>query len=802
MKTILLSAYIEDVAVSDLPKDVRATVEQMVTVKKGAKVPQYGMTVKELVPKADPHNLRSARRNVKTTGRKKCGEEVRRRAGEKYILLLNDRIIDGHHFLAKAERGQVTNSLMVLDLTTARFQMSSRIQATINLAEGGRRRSRVVDGAVIVGGTGVGYAGYRIGRAAAAAEKVARDAGELTGAAVKAKRMPGRVVGRLRRVLRFSTVEFADKRDRRELPPAVKAGLSGAASGAVLGALPLLRRGVTVRKGLKSILATGGASAAIVGGGTIVGSKILGKPRRDEGAAYTKRAALGGALAGAGGGLTAGILATKTRGGRKVLAKLAKTWRPAALAKKTGVAGASAIGGTAGLAVGGFQGADEGQQVDSLDNLKKDLKKKKFSGRLGAVIELAGRDPIGYEGGVPLTGKVNRDRWVKKLRDEDLTRRDANLARAGVAGAVVGALTRGRVPTRKRALLGGLAGVGGVLAIRQATNLTKDPYGERSREGKAVESVPAVAGVGAAGALALRRLRKVRKFEGGGGSILLARMERTIIELGKADQPRYADSKRYADPLRAYGDAMKLVDGDGNPTRLTQSQLVGAAWRTGQHVRRVGQRGGNLVRDVSDVAHGRGSRGGRKREWEKSWFRNAVLTGGGAGAVLANSVLRRKVPLYRLKTDAVAGVARSQIAKARGRLDKALDLDAQIGGTILFRRLERTIDFAYDDRKGWDLRDARGKSARVFAPGSRKRNRRTAEWHETKDGQRKILTGVAIAGTVGGALAGTVLGRRLPKRRSRLSVVERPIIEIERVSGIHGASIRRKPGGNIVPIKP
>ncbi len=35
---------------------------------------------------------------------------------------MNDRVIDGHHFIAKAEKGKVSKSLPVLDLTALRFQ--------------------------------------------------------------------------------------------------------------------------------------------------------------------------------------------------------------------------------------------------------------------------------------------------------------------------------------------------------------------------------------------------------------------------------------------------------------------------------------------------------------------------------------------------------------------------------------------------------------------------------------------------------------------------------------------------------
>lgn len=61
---------------------------------------------------------------------------------------------------------------------------------------------------------------------------------------------------------------------------------------------------------------------------------------------------------------------------------------------------------------------------------------------------------------------------------------------------------------------------------------------------------------------------------------------------------------------------------------------------------------------------------------------------------------------------------------------------------------------------GWDVRDPRGRSARVFAPGSRKRQRREKEWHERIDNQRRLLGALAAIGTVGGIGGGILIGRK------------------------------------------
>jgi len=60
---------------------------------------------------------------------------------------------------------------------------------------------------------------------------------------------------------------------------------------------------------------------------------------------------------------------------------------------------------------------------------------------------------------------------------------------------------------------------------------------------------------------------------------------------------------------------------------------------------------------------------------------------------------------------------------------------------------------------GWDVRDPRGRSARVFAPGSQKRERREKQWHEKIDNERTLWkTGIGAA-----AIAGALAGRKLRK---------------------------------------
>lgn len=158
-----------------------------------------------------------------------------------------------------------------------------------------------------------------------------------------------------------------------------RATLSGAGSGAVLGGASALLGGLKPwQKVAKTALAGAGISAGIAGGGTFLGSQVLGAPEPDEDSAYTTRAGLGASLAGGAIGAGLGALAghgsfSKSAIGRKVAQQfggLADNIVGQGFKKLTAMGGregakrGAIAGGLAGAALGGYQGADEGMQVD------------------------------------------------------------------------------------------------------------------------------------------------------------------------------------------------------------------------------------------------------------------------------------------------------------------------------------------------------------------------------------------------------------------------------------------------------
>ncbi len=133
-----LSSFVRDVEVKHLPTHVQKEIARFVKVKPGMKVSHYSMTAGELMGKADPHNMASARLNIEKSGmsQKAARAEVKARREHKMVLIMNDRIVDGHHFTGKADYGKVSSSLHVLDLTPTRFQMEALQPGMIEMARG------------------------------------------------------------------------------------------------------------------------------------------------------------------------------------------------------------------------------------------------------------------------------------------------------------------------------------------------------------------------------------------------------------------------------------------------------------------------------------------------------------------------------------------------------------------------------------------------------------------------------------------------------------------------------------------
>ena len=440
--------------------------------------------------------------------------------------------------------------------------------------------------------------------------------------------------------LRFERGEYDDAKRM-----AISSAITGAAGGGIVASLYRPNEGRAFRNGgpapkaaplRKQFNRIGKASlkaGALLGtaglASSLVGSAILGKPKASDKASATKSGALGGAIVGGLGGAAIGAAAG---GSKKVQALIRRNrqWLPIAAIGKGGGARRALIGGTVGALVGGVQMADEGQQADTIRNLKKPVR---MSSRVRQIRFAE----------APLSGKLAADRYRKKIQDEDLDRRDANIMRTAVSGAALGGLMKGR----RGAAAGAGAGALLVPLIRTRTEAGKDMYGERTREGKRAEGIPWKAAALGAGALAahngINRVRGVaNRFNVGAKNAKKAAKIAGLVGAGLIGANLLMKSKLKTIQFRDEEEMETDREFLGNPEGSKE-------WRKGRIFANkavvAGKRGTRLAKDVVRAVKGEknvDSRGReRQREWDKPWVRNAILAGIiGTGAIASRRIVK------------------------------------------------------------------------------------------------------------------------------------------------------------------
>lgn len=195
------------------------------------------------------------------------------------------------------------------------------------------------------------------------------------------------------------------------------------------------------------------------------------------------------------------------------------------------------------------------------------------------------------------------------------------------------------------------------------------------------------------------------------------------------------------------------------------------AYRKARRMVPWARRIGDVAEDTSEVASG-----GKPQNpfWKKSWFKGAAT----AAVPMAAIYGARKVNQWHLQ-DAIYPNSLPFIDRKRGnlkekvvRVARAVDykLNKKIGRKIftdstpffsavdavkyLAAKRRGLVQFDIDASiAGWDVRDPRGRSARVYAPGSRRRERREKSWDERTENIRAMRNAAAVLAVAG--LGGT-----------------------------------------------
>jgi hypothetical protein len=325
------------------------------------------------------------------------------------------------------------------------------------------------------------------------------------------------------------------------------------------------------------------------------------------------------------------------------------------------------------------------------------------------------------------------------------------------------------------------------------------------------------------------------------------------------------------DTVKRIQEGMKSIE--DNPLEATTGQVGRSIMRKANTVRMVAERGGGLARDVVKHVKGEKREKDawgreKKREWEKPWFqrkRNQLIAG---GAILATGLAYRKFPKIQRgveslkakgkdavnkvmpdafpdkgtaahaaaqtgkKQSTAAEIAadikaqaeslKQRAAAAKAAATKPLEVvkprvrkpKAQPGagtGTLgLSAWPQRVTSFNDPLDHGWDLRDARGRSARVFAPGSQGRERRPKEWYEKIDNERKLWAGAALAGSgLTAAVMKKLGGKKLASVTNSAVQAERAKVRtaLQKVNKMRAAKAAVKPkasngGGPTIQLHP
>lgn len=214
------------------------------------------------------------------------------------------------------------------------------------------------------------------------------------------------------------------------------------------------------------------------------------------------------------------------------------------------------------------------------------------------------------------------------------------------------------------------------------------------------------------------------------------------------------------DEARAHGAAGALVGAANGALAGGAAPLVG---KQGTEWGKLNARVRAQEAEVADsMAHG----GGWKKKKTKGAFgKNSKF---GKGERLARA---EHEALQRLKKGMRRGAAKGALAGAAVvgaagyGVGKFIDAGKKRPEKRRFETPARRMGVIALDATaadaGWDVRDPRGRSARVFAPGSRRRTRRPKRWHEEVENERKLWKAGVATAAVGGGAAGLVLAKGL-----------------------------------------
>ena len=267
-------------------------------------------------------------------------------------------------------------------------------------------------------------------------------------------------------------------------------------------------------------------------------------------------------------------------------------------------------------------------------------------------------------------------------------------------------------------------------------------------------------------------------------------IERNVV--GKTSKPKPKAKVQVSTKFSARLALIQFQERNRDGTMGVSTSPLTAYRKASRVVPWVG-RAGQAAGDIGDIATGKKV---KDPFYKKPWFKRAVTTAAIGvpllAANLAHSGARKNADGVPVRKDKTFGGSVDRLSRkaaaAKERLDRKLGLSAKLKPVLLQAVVRHVENFDYaSDLRGWDLRDPRGRSARVYAPGSKRRERREKTWSEKTDNIR-LVRNIAIAGAIGAGGAAlhyrNKANRLAPKAAAPTNVVPHDFRKVKQASAV------------------
>lgn len=417
---------------------------------------------------------------------------------------------------------------------------------------------------------------------------------------------------------------------------------------------------------------------------------------------------------------------------------------------------------------------------------------------------------------IPMRTAVTKDRYIKHIHEADQDTAEHNYVRSAAVGGAIGALLRKSKPLKKAATIGAGTGLAIQAVARAGTSKTKDQFGDRTYVAKRIDRAPAQVGALVAGGLLVKRIHdQVKKAKAITRFEIVEfddqkkdPLERTLRRIARNPEARGEEIYRNVNRVR------RLVRDVREPGRLdSRGRPSTPEWQKPWVKKAIGigalaigvRKGVGAVRSLRATAAAQKAVTGEARgvagifDAGESFFRkSAPGTRSGMEKFIrshrevSRPILRVRNEFKGIKRDTsdlinnkAEGVFRrwtgkrtpeaekavvsqrknAQVSEVKERLKAVRDTPNPPSEPGKKRKIIPGLTQFAESIPDWDVRDARGRSVRVFAPGSQRRIRRKKTSFERIDTERKVRDAVTVGTLVSGAVGTHLVHRRIESRR-------------------------------------